>query len=114
MGKYNSLNDVDCSCPHDRGECFPADKTVANYKPLSADEVTELLALAKTALEQRDGRGFSKIQVRFGQAIPGMTCPKPINGLVAERLNRLDRYFVDCAGEGPTARNINELSRLIR
>ena len=114
MARYTSIEDVDYKCPHDLGQASPATKTVNNYAPLQKEEIAELLTLARTAFNNRDAGGLSKIQVRFGKAIPGSTCPHPIAGPVAKRSAELDQLFVENAPSGPTERNVSELLRLTR
>jgi hypothetical protein len=117
MARYTSLEDVDYKCPHDLGQvspATPATKAVNNYAPLRKTDIAELLTLAQTAFNNRDGQGFSRIQVRFGKAIPGATCPHPIDGPVAERSTELDEFFVENARSGPTEHNVRELLRLTR
>lgn len=75
-------------CAHERGGGLFG--TVSDYHPLTFDELVELLAIAIVA----DVQTFSSIQVRLGQAIPGMICPHPIDGEVAKRSVVLDSLFV--------------------
>jgi hypothetical protein len=49
-----------------------------------------LLKAATVADYQRQ----SRIQVRLNRAIPGMTCPRPIEGAVAQKMVRLDELYV--------------------
>lgn len=67
------------------------EKPIPDYYPLSKRDVKHLLTIAS---ESRDGQEIASIQVRLGQGIPGMQCPREIDGPVAEKLNQLDKYFV--------------------
>ncbi len=73
--------------------------TVSDYHPITKDEVRFLLAVASVAKFTR-GSGMcyaqtvSQIQVRLGQAIEGCTCPRSIEGPIAQQENRLDETYV--------------------
>jgi hypothetical protein len=86
-------------CLHEQGQA-PYSETVSDHYPLSVAEIIDLL---QTAIAIKDHIEFNQyavneiasIQVRLAQGIPGMECPRPIDGDVAERLNALDQAYVD-------------------
>lgn len=67
------------------------DEPISDYHPLSKADVKRLLSIASQSC---DGQEIASIQVRLGQGIPGMQCPREIDGPVAEKLNQLDEYYV--------------------
>ena len=88
-------------CLHDQG-LAPRDETVADYHPLSTQEVIELLQAAIGLKDHADRsphgatQGIASIQVRLTQGIPGMTCPRPYDdSVVCEKMNALDSAYVD-------------------
>lgn len=81
---------IDTRCPHERGEVKPATAKCADHKPLTLAELEGLLQMAVTANCQHRVR----IQVRLNQAIPGMTCPRPINGVAAAKMGKIGKLYV--------------------
>lgn len=79
-------------CPHEVDSSLPTTVNASDHHPLTKDEITGILNFSKD--HAGDGCLVSKAQVRLTQAIPGMTCPRPIDGSVAEKKNRLDEVFV--------------------
>lgn len=75
-----------------------------NSYPLTKGELIDLL---DTALAWQDHAGpdresqtertmaLARIQGRLVQAIPGMICPYPLDGELAETKNAVDRAYVD-------------------
>lgn len=75
--------------------------TILDHYPLTTQEVIDLLEVARIT---KDNSGFnpqealqalSSIQIRLDQAIPGMTCPRPIDGPVAEKQRAFDEAYVE-------------------
>lgn len=70
-------------------------------QPLNNAELLSLLAEADSlALTEKNCQRLSAIQCRLADAIPGMTCPHPIYGPVADRLNELDSLYVEAKEAG--------------
>lgn len=72
----------------------------SDYYPLTVTEVCQMLEAARFAKKwiksnpQEGTVQIANIQVRLGQGIPGMTCPRPIDGDVADKLCDLDSAYV--------------------
>jgi hypothetical protein len=68
-----------------------------DYHPLTEDEVKALLGMVNAEPDKRtihqNTQITAQVQVRLAQAIPGMLCPRPVDGPVAKKLNRLDHVF---------------------
>jgi hypothetical protein len=74
---------------------------VDDHKPLNNTELLSLLAEADGLAEvERNCQRLAQIQCRLGDAIPGMTCPNPIDSPVAEKLNELDSLYVEAKNAG--------------
>lgn len=74
---------------------------VNDHHPLDNAELLKLLAEADSlALNEANVQRISAIQCRLADAIPGMTCPRPVDGLVAERLADLDHLYVQAKESG--------------
>ena len=80
---------IDTRCKHERGKVHDYRKTVSDHRPLTRQKVSEILDEAI-----RNRRDASKCQVRLTTGIPGMTCPRPIEGPVAKASTALDVAFV--------------------
>jgi len=83
-------------CPYCNGD---AQEEVADYHPLSVQELVVLLQEAVTLKASREGNPYatnelSSIQKRLRQAIPGMVCPYPCFGPLAERLHNVNRVYI--------------------
>jgi hypothetical protein len=93
--RSNMFRKFSIECSH--GTC---EEPVPDHHPLLVAEVIDLL---QTAIAIKDHAAFNpyavneiaSIQVRLVQGIPGMECPRPIDGPVAERLNALEEAYVD-------------------
>jgi hypothetical protein len=69
--------------------------------PINNAELISLLSEADDLpLVEGSVLRLSAIQVRLGDAIPGMTCPHPITGPVSDRLNELDHLYVEAKESG--------------
>lgn len=74
-------------CGHETGEASH-DETIPDYHPMTLGAVKSLIAGVEAGTVNPHSA-----QVRLAQAIVGMTCPRPIDGPVAQRLWELDRLF---------------------
>ncbi len=100
----DGVMDFEILCQHD------LDVEADDYHPLDRRGIEDMLTLAQR--HSGDAAIVSKVQVRLGQAISGMRCPRPIDGDVADRLAMLDSLFVERFHEG--ARDLVErLARII-
>lgn len=83
-------------CDHKHGNA-----TIADHHPLTTQEVIDLLETARATKDHVDFNPreatqiIASIQVRLGQGIPGLTCPRPIDGEVSKKLNALDHAYVE-------------------
>jgi hypothetical protein len=68
--------------------------TSPHHYPLTDREIEELAGVAWDTPASSPYR-LERIQVRLLDAIPGMTVPRPIDGAVADRMNAMERLFVD-------------------
>ena len=74
---------------------------VNDHTPINNAELLQLLAEADSlALTEQNCQRLNAIQCRLGDAIPGMTCPEPIEGPVASRNNELNRLYVEAKEAG--------------
>lgn len=77
-------------CPHDRNQSLDYHTQLPDHKPLAKSTVRKMLKMAVVANNQT----VNKIHVRLTQAIPGHICPHPIDGGVAEKMRKLNAYYV--------------------
>lgn len=77
-------------CVHET-QGLPITEKVADYHPLTVEELRELLTIARSAIHDVQ----VDICCRIEQAIPGMTCPSPMLGPVAELDAELLRVYTD-------------------
>jgi hypothetical protein len=88
-------------CKHEAAG-MPHDGDVPDYEPLTLDQVAALLDAASSAGARGDWRTANRLHVRLSRALPGSTCPRQVDGPVAERETRLGSLFVDRYREGGT------------
>lgn len=99
---------LDIKCKHIT-ENVPTSITLADYYPLSKEEVGQLLTMAA-----QSPRLINEIQIRLCQAVPGATCPYLIEGRNAERTAKLERLYVDGLNDLDTLPNLtDEIFQLI-
>lgn len=79
-------------CIHETKD-VPALETVADYHPLTLEEVSMLIQLAYAL--KVDGQKVADIQVRLSQGIMGMTCPRPTEGEISRRLTIIEKLFTE-------------------
>ena len=79
-------------CPHHSGAIEDYREPTPNHHPVSKEDVAELLRLAAQE-SAKNKRQVAKIQLRLGQGIPGMICPRPSEGPVAQKLQELGATF---------------------
>ncbi len=105
--------ELDARCLHEtQPTMYRTDATVGDHKPLTLAEIRELLLFA--IANHEDVQLVSKVQVRLGQAIPNMLCPRPIEGPVARRQSRLDEYYVRLIWRWPeTAQKLGECTQTL-
>ena len=85
------------ACPHEIDKAG-IHEVVSDYHPLSKEEIAHLL---KTAVKNKGNvMKVSEVQVRLDQGIVGITCPRPVTGKVAKKLNELDSLFIEKYKEG--------------
>ena len=97
------LSFLDAAIEHVDGDC---------YEPLTPEEVAALLDEARRTAAYYVVR-VSRIQVRLGHAIEGITSPYPAQWAVADRKAALDQLFVDRYWEGAVPDLVAELCRLM-
>ena len=86
-------------------------ETVSDYYPLTKEEISELLTTA--ANNKGDVSLISGVQVRLNQGIVGITCPRPITGKVAEKLNELDKIFIKEYKSGSSPDTVDKLHKIM-
>jgi hypothetical protein len=99
----------DIHCSHPRGT------TVPDYYPLTRGEIGRLVSIA-LAGSLTAPRYFttSTVQVRLTQGISGMTCPRPADGEVAERMHAMDSLFIEWMhAPGNVVELINSLDMIL-
>ncbi len=99
-------------CPHAANSKIPSGKRCPDYHPLSPKGVKALLDYAK---ENCGNSGIvAAVQVRLTQAIPGMTCPKPIRGKVANRSEKLDQVYITGYKTGGTPELVHVIVAILQ
>lgn len=82
------------SIPHEH----PHAGRIPDWYPLHTSEIAALLEAARDAWHQPDRRAGTEtvvsIQVRLLQGIPGMTCPRMIEGPISDLMDILEDFFV--------------------
>lgn len=63
------------------------------YKPLTADEIIDLLREGKDAARRGDTQLCVQCRIRLENGIPGMTDPRPLEGPVAEKQDEMDKLY---------------------
>lgn len=101
---------IKIACPHITDK-VPTDKVVSDYHPLTEEEIYKLLITASS--NRGDAVAISEIQVRLDQGIVGITCPRPITGNVAKKLNELDRTFIEDYEKRPTHNTADKLYKIM-
>lgn len=79
------------SCSH-KTEGISIHVQVNDYYPLTRQEVASLLQRAyeiRQSKEDNQDRDIASIQMRLGQGIPGLMCPREIYGEVFRKQNKL-------------------------
>jgi hypothetical protein len=101
-------------CAHKKNGVSTA-KTVSDYHPLGIMQIRRLVARAKaeTRRVSPNGSVLASLQVRLTQGIPGMQCPRPIDGAVATRSSALDSLFVKSIGPQTNVRALADQLRTI-
>ncbi len=119
--RVNKLNTI-IPCPHEGGS-KPLSGTLSDFHPMNEATVVWYLRLAldlqakllKAGKKERPrlAGSLSAIQTRLSQGIQGMTCPRPIDGEVARRLNLVEELYVSLLDRettiGQTARRVHQL-----
>jgi hypothetical protein len=80
-------------CPHETGAATRGEPG-PDYHPLTREEVTALLEVGCRA---EHPRLREQVQVRLGQAIPGMECPWPL--ALLRRLCAVEEGFLECVAQ---------------
>lgn len=72
--------------------------TVNDHYSLTTGEISDLLYAARDAKHHVDAQicsqNVASVQIRLGQGIAGMGCPRQIDGPVSDRQNALDSFYV--------------------
>ena len=106
------ITKIEIPCRHETGEI--ADNSVVDdYHPLTWMEIAELLITAAKSRIEGDHTTVSVIQVRLVQGIIGMTCPRPVTGRIAEKMNRLEELYVERYIEGGIPEIVDELHSIM-
>ena len=103
-------DEIKIACPHETGK-VGINKTVSDYYPLTKTEISKLLTTA--ANNPGDVTIISEVQVRLNQGIVGITCPSPITGKVAEKLNELDKIFIKEYERGSSPDTVDKLHKIM-
>ncbi len=92
-------------CPHDSGAVTNPRQVVADHHPLTKKEIAALLE------EARDSENplTSKIQIRLCQGIPGLVCPRAIEGPVSDKENEINALYVENFQKGADPKIVDEL-----
>ena len=88
----STVGDLWIPCPHDQAGLSCPVPTLPDYHPLSKEEVE---TLAEIAASTTDIAIYSRAVVRLCQGIPGMTCPRPADGDIAEICTWIERFMAD-------------------
>lgn len=89
-------------CKHEM-DGIPTKVTLDDYHPLTKKEIIELLT------EALSSKNPSKQQVRLIQAIPGIQCPRQIDGKVGKLLAELETLFVEFLDNGIDENQYNRI-----
>lgn len=81
-------------CPHQSSTSDNSDAVLPNYHPLAATEVTDIFEFATRS---GDIVSYSQAVARLTQGIPGMTCPAPSEGEVADIMTWVEQFMADAA-----------------
>lgn len=101
-------------CKHGTGEDPDHSKLVPDYHPLSREEISQLLEMAKNLNPVKEWDKLAQIRVRLGQGIMGMTCPRPMDDRqVARNLFRMEKLFVKRHSEGATSDLVGAFDALL-
>jgi len=101
---------IKIACPHEMGE-IKIGKVASDYHPLNKREIANLLDTA--AKHRGNVTAVSEVQVRLNQGIAGMTCPRPVTGKVADKLNELDNLFMKKYKEGSSPDTVDRLYQIM-
>ena len=77
-------------CKHET-ENIHISETLDDHHPLTANEIKKLLERALVV--RGNAVCFSEIQCRLIQGVPGITCPHPVHGVVAQKVNHIEKEF---------------------
>lgn len=77
---------------HIMHKCVAGDSDHPDYYPLTHKGIEDLMDIVETTT---DLQTICSVQIRLNQAIPEITCPHPITGPVAMRLDILNHIFIE-------------------
>lgn len=100
---------LNISCLHER-EGVSTDIEVPDYSPLSPGELADLMVIAT---DSTDFRLRNSIHCRLAKAIPGMVCPRPIEGDIADRSTLINHLYMDEITHGRTEGFIERFFHII-
>jgi len=81
------------NCSHGSGLWTEHLTVVADYHPLTREQVAELLEFGYR--HRQEGDAYASMCERLAQAIPGMTCQPPEDGETADKLHGLEQLLAD-------------------
>lgn len=97
------------SCAHDKG-LVSNDIRVPDHYPISKEELVELMTVA---VSSEDSRLRARIQRRLNRAVPNMVCPRPAEGITADKSTLIDHIYVNELQNGPTQDFIDKFFGII-
>lgn len=100
----NTREILNIDCLHE-SQGISTNIVVPDYNPIAPEELAELMTLATST---DDNQLRNQIQIRLGKGIPGMACPHPIEGIVADKSAQVDHLYMD---EITNGRSANFMSR---
>ena len=104
------MRDFRRPCPHESSST-KCSTTLPDHHPLTREGVIELLNYAKDTTEAQE---WAKVTVRLTQAIPGMVCPAPLNGRVANKSTKLETLMAANPRAGATSEMVDAVMALIQ
>jgi hypothetical protein len=102
---------VDFEIPCGHGEDDDETRKIPDHYPLDRRGIEDMLKLAQR--HQDDFVTVTRIQIRLCKAIPGMTCPLPETGDIADRAYKLDAAFVNEYQRGAAPDLVDRIAQII-
>ena len=108
MSRINLKDFPEFQCPHDKGA--PLNETHSDYLPIEAPEIAELMM---TAIRSSDIALRSHAQTRLSKAIPGIECPRAIEGITSRKETLVGLLYLKELRTGPTQEFMPRFFRII-